>query len=540
MTSRGSLRWINGLAVAAAVLFAVGLAAVLVLDRIGVPERLVRAIAPMMTLVGLALFGLGARNADLASFLAARRNAPPFYGGLGLTAVLAGMALCLDTGLWPLPDPLAPAMAAGAAIGAIGIGPLLRRFGATVAERRRRHPLSGLAGGGRLGDCGLGDRGPDRARRLRGRRRRDRDIGHAEPGGGGDHRVGGGLPQRRAWRSGRRHLVLGRERRRTRHDRRLGLGVGMGARRLAFGSLPLPAPPPFDSRPAVVACRRGSRGRRFLRPAVAGVRQPGRGLGGPRRDSRVGHLRGAGRRGVCCASFLSGRRSARVPLSVARSLLGAATLASTLALAGVGVHASSRAFGVALTQIRRPFPTPASVRLARMRAAQAALVMGCAICDSRGVLGSRTALIVALALSLGLTTPMIALAAIGRVGPLSASVAALAALAVGVSARGRDGARRPERRRCSKPPSWPPPRRLSWARWLPFSRRAARRLRRPLVRSFRRRLREQKQTSRLVVDSPIAGRQNPPALARVLAVPGRDDAARPFDNRRKGDDVVRL
>jgi len=115
---------------------------------------------------------------------------------------------------------------------------------------------------------------------------------------------------------------------------------------------------------------------------------------------------------------------------VAASLIGAATLASALALTGVGVHASSRAFGVALADPPRPFLTPASVRLARMRGAQLAVVIGCALCDNKGLLDARIALIGAMALSLALTTPIVALAAIGRVGPLSASVAILAALAV--------------------------------------------------------------------------------------------------------------
>ena len=105
MTSRDSLRRINGLAVAAAVLFAAGVATALVLDRIGLPAGLVRTIGPVLTLIGLAVFGLGARNADLAAFLAARRSAPPFYGGLALAAVAAGMALCLYPGLWSFSDP---------------------------------------------------------------------------------------------------------------------------------------------------------------------------------------------------------------------------------------------------------------------------------------------------------------------------------------------------------------------------------------------------------------------------------------------------
>jgi hypothetical protein len=68
-----------------------------------------------------------------------------------------------------------------------------------------------------------------------------------------------------------------------------------------------------------------------------------------------------------------------------------------------------------------------------MRAAQIGLVACCAICDSKGILDARTALLLSMALSLAMTTPMIALAAMGRVGPFSASAAALSALVVGAA-----------------------------------------------------------------------------------------------------------
>ena len=113
MTSRDSLRRINALAVAAAVLFAVGVATILVLGRVGVSDRLVRAIGPVLTLLGLALVGLGVRKSDLASFLAARREAPPFYGALSFAAILAGMTLCLYPGLASFADPPPLGVAAG-------------------------------------------------------------------------------------------------------------------------------------------------------------------------------------------------------------------------------------------------------------------------------------------------------------------------------------------------------------------------------------------------------------------------------------------
>src|SRR5208282_224810 len=86
---------IDGLAIFAATAFALGVAAIMALDRIGAPAGLVRAIGPVLTLIGVTVFGLGARNADLGSFIAASRRISPFYGGLSGVAVAAGVALCL-------------------------------------------------------------------------------------------------------------------------------------------------------------------------------------------------------------------------------------------------------------------------------------------------------------------------------------------------------------------------------------------------------------------------------------------------------------
>ena len=114
----------------------------------------------------------------------------------------------------------------------------------------------------------------------------------------------------------------------------------------------------------------------------------------------------------------------------AASFFGAGALAAALALASIGVQGASRAMGLALADPPKPFPTLASVRLARMRAAQVIVVVGCALCDARGLIDARTALMAALALSLGLTAPLVALAAIARAGPMSAGLGMITALAV--------------------------------------------------------------------------------------------------------------
>ena len=182
MSPKDSLRRINALAIPAAVLFAAGAATVLVLDRIGVPDRLVRAIAPILTLLGLATVGLGVRNADIASFLAARRSALPFYGGLALAAIAAGMALCLYPNLALSADPPPLGVAAGLALGAVGFAPLIRSFGATsandlIATRFPSSPAAVIAG-----IAAWARRGGDHVRRVSGRGRRHGELSWGRAG----------------------------------------------------------------------------------------------------------------------------------------------------------------------------------------------------------------------------------------------------------------------------------------------------------------------------------------------------------------------
>lgn len=544
MPPRDSLRRINALAVSAAVLFAVGVATIIVLDRIGAPEGLVGAIAPILTLVGLAIFGLGARNADLASFLAARRSAPPFYGGLSLVAVVAGMALCLHPGLASFSDPPPLGFAIGAALGAICFGPLLRRFGATspidvVATRFSGSPaavISGLAAWATAALTALAgfEVAVSATEALVAPNRLWAEIIvstavvlSVAPGGLA------GVIWCAAASAGELAMIVA-----------LGFASAWTQRLASLGSLPGVGAAPFaHGAPTSLAPLLASA------LAVAGFFA----LQSPALASRdVGSAVRAGFAGSALCLALTAMAISALsafpvdigphgPSAVAHSLIGALTLAATLALAGVGAHASSRAFGVGLADAPRPFPPPASVRLARMRAAEVALIVGCAICDSRGVLDSRTALILAMALSLAVTTPIIVLAMIKRVGPFSASVATLAALAVGVS-RAVAIARPPNAAEAFETalvvataalvagalaslvaPRRTPPSTLG--AFDPFADASGR---------------GQEQTARFIVDAPIAGGQNPAAFGRVVTVPGRDDAARSLDDRRKGDDVVRL
>lgn len=543
MTSRDSHRHINALAVSAAVLFAIGLTTVLVLARIGVPGRIVGAVGPLLTILGFGLFGSAARNADLASFLAAGRNAPPFYGGLGLTAIIAGMAFCLYPGLASTSDPPPLGLASGVALAAIGIAPLLRRFGATspndvVATRFSGSPaafVSGVAAWATAALTALAgfEVAVTATQALAAPNRLWAEIivsavvvlGVA-PGGLA------GVIWCAAASGGALILIAA-----------LGSASAWTQHVASSGSLEVVAAP-FDlgdptSLASLVASALAAAGFFALQPPALASRDAGA-------AARAG-LAGSALCLVLAAMAIFALAVYPVgagPLGtdpVAYSLIVAATLASVLALAGAAAHASARAFGVALADAPRPFPTPGSVRLARMRLSQISLVVGCAICDSRGVIGSRSALILAMALSLAVTTPLIALAAIGRVGPRSATIATLAALGVGaarvVAMGSHTGAAEAFENALAAaaaafvagvlaslvaPRRGPPATPGVFDRFADGSGQA------------------QQQTARILIRAPVARGQNPSPLGRFVAVPGRDDAARSLDDRRERDDVVRL
>jgi len=63
-------------------------------------------------------------------------------------------------------------------------------------------------------------------------------------------------------------------------------------------------------------------------------------------------------------------------------------------------------------------------------AGQAAVVAGCAVADRAGVIDPPTALVLAMALTVALTAPIGALAAVRRAGPFAAGAATLTAVGV--------------------------------------------------------------------------------------------------------------
>ncbi len=432
MSPQTSHSRINGLAIFAAATFALGVAAIAALDRVGAPDRLIRALGPILALLSLPVVGLSARSADLASYLAARRGVPPFYGGLGLAAVAAGIALCLDPRLSSPVDPPLLAVAAGIVLGATAFGPLVRRFGATslsdvVATRFSGSPIPIISAIAALSTAALtafagyqiavaSVESLATSNRLWAETIVAAVLVLAVAPGG----LAGAIWTAAAGAGELTIVVV--------------CGYAAAWRLGAASADPAPAVGPSfalaspASLAPLVATTLAVAGFFALQASAIASRNAAVAVKSGLAGSAV--CAGLAAMAVVALSAFSIDLGPQAQNPVAASLIGAATLACALALAGVGVHASSRAFGVALADPAKPFPTPASVRLARMRGAQLAVVIGCAICDGKGLLDARTALIAAMALSLALTAPIVALAAIGRVGPFSAGVAMLAAVAV--------------------------------------------------------------------------------------------------------------
>src|ERR1700679_544301 len=85
----------HGLAVFAAATFLLGMGLIVVLERVGAPEGVVRALGPLLALLGLSVVGVLTRAPNLLDFLAARRSAPTFYCGLAFAATAAGLVTAM-------------------------------------------------------------------------------------------------------------------------------------------------------------------------------------------------------------------------------------------------------------------------------------------------------------------------------------------------------------------------------------------------------------------------------------------------------------
>jgi cation/acetate symporter len=121
---------INGRAVFAAAAFLICVGLTFILARIGAPDALVHNLGPAIALFALALIGVLARSSRVDAVFSADRLASPTYGAAALAAIAAGLAVCFFTDEMGDYGPLA-AMPAGVLVGAIVIGPLARRTGAS-------------------------------------------------------------------------------------------------------------------------------------------------------------------------------------------------------------------------------------------------------------------------------------------------------------------------------------------------------------------------------------------------------------------------
>jgi hypothetical protein len=116
----------HGLAVFAAATFLLGMGLIVVLERVGAPDGFVRALGPLLALLGLSVIGVLTRAPNLLDFLAARRSVSTFYGGLAFAATAAGLVTAMGSesgGLSSLPW---RGIAIGLACAALLVGPALR------------------------------------------------------------------------------------------------------------------------------------------------------------------------------------------------------------------------------------------------------------------------------------------------------------------------------------------------------------------------------------------------------------------------------
>ena len=432
MSSEPQSNRIAGLTAFAATTFAVCVVAIAALDRAGAPDRLVRALGPVLALIALVVFGVGARNATLALFIAAGRRAPLTYVALAVAAVTAGAAVGLGMQTASPAQTVWPGAMVGVGLGAAALGPLIRRFGAAslgdvVATRFSNLMVRGLFGivagaaSSLVAFAGFGAAVAVVEALVTASRPAAETLVSAallaSVASGGlasliwcAAATGGGV------------ILIAL------------LALAFPSEFAAAEKLPvlaaaaLPALASPEALASFIAAATGAACLIGAAPPTVACRSAGTAVR-------------AGIEGVLLFIALAALSFSGVPVflvdrgaatasPVAASVAGAATLAATLALASIGVLGAPRAFGVALARPPRPFATLASVRLARMRVAQTAVVVCCAVADSFGLANPPSTLIAAMALAVAVPAPIAALAAIPRAGPLAAAAAALTAVAV--------------------------------------------------------------------------------------------------------------
>ena len=402
----------------------IGVVAIAVLDRVGAPQGFVRALGPALALAVFGGAGLSVRNADLTSFLASGRRLDAFRGALALLLIVAGLAVCLygqdsKSGLasWPF-------AVAGVAAGVFGLGPLLRRFGATwrsdvIATRFPGWPVRAASGlalvataaltayAGFRGATGvlLSEAGVDRTQA-------EAIVALTLALGS----VPGGLASLLASAAAGSGAFLAM----------LGAAIFLkGALGPAAISAPVDGLQTATGLASALATGLAVGGFFALDPPAIASRSIQSSL----RSAR-GTLLLCLALGAAILSIAPGSAPIEVTDAAIGSLTGGAAVTAFLAVACVGAQGCSRAFGIVLNTPPRPFPTLASVRLARMRGVQLLAIAACIAANSHSALDAPIALVAAMAISLAFTLPLLALAAIPRAGSRTAGAALIAGIAV--------------------------------------------------------------------------------------------------------------
>ncbi|GAC1336507.1 MAG: hypothetical protein NVSMB26_23170 [Beijerinckiaceae bacterium] len=123
---------IDGRVAFAAAFLVLGCGLIMLLDRIGVPERLVALIGPLLALVSLATLGALLHSMRISRFYVAGRRMPAIYAGLAGASLVAALAAAylaaLPAGVSLLDFALG--LFAGAGFAGLGVGPLIRKTGA--------------------------------------------------------------------------------------------------------------------------------------------------------------------------------------------------------------------------------------------------------------------------------------------------------------------------------------------------------------------------------------------------------------------------